>query len=335
MDLLDRYLQAVKGWLPEGQDQDIVAELEADLRAQIDEQGERLGHPLDAAETAAILKRCGDPLTVAGRLLAKPALLDPVWSLLYRFVLKVVLLWILLPVLAVTLLPGVVLAEHPVLALLAALSRAWQACVYAIGMITLGFAVVLYYRGIDRWRAAWDPLRLPRLRSVRNSRRIPRAGSIVEIVVDTLFLLWWVGFPAAPFALSIDASGVHWAVSAIWTDFHARCLWAVAALATLHLALAVANLVRPYWSRVRLGWRAGLNAGMSGVLILGVRAGLDRFHVALSALQAPPPLTGTALAPPITEVTVWVALLVGAGITAVTAVVDLVRLLRLPPEERD
>jgi hypothetical protein len=36
-DLLDRYLHAVRFWLPTSQQQDIVAELSEDLHAQIEE----------------------------------------------------------------------------------------------------------------------------------------------------------------------------------------------------------------------------------------------------------------------------------------------------------
>ncbi|PYT25011.1 MAG: hypothetical protein DMG57_26720 [Acidobacteria bacterium] len=38
MALLDRYLQAVKFWLPKAQKQDIIAELSEDIRSQIDEK---------------------------------------------------------------------------------------------------------------------------------------------------------------------------------------------------------------------------------------------------------------------------------------------------------
>ncbi len=332
MDLLDRYLQSVRWWLPKGQDREIVAELEADLRAQIDEQQAKLGHPLDAAQTAAILLRCGDPLTVAGRLLPQPPLLDPVWSMVYRFVVKVVLVWVLPAVLVLTLLPGVLSAPHPSLALLEALSRAWLAFVYALGMITLIFAVLLRFQGLERWRASWDPRRLPRARPVRDSRRIPRAGSITEIVVDTLFLLWWLGFPAGPPFIGVDDKGVHFAVSAIWAGFHARFLWPVASLVVVHLALAVFNLRRPFWTRPRLGLRAVLNAGTATIAGLAVSASQERFLAATSALQARPPLTGVALAAPVTEAMVWLALLIAAAIAAISCLVEIVRLIRLAPE---
>ena len=38
MELIDRYLQAVKFWLPETQKEDIIAELSEDIQSQIEEK---------------------------------------------------------------------------------------------------------------------------------------------------------------------------------------------------------------------------------------------------------------------------------------------------------
>ena len=43
-DLLDRYLNAIKFWLPSGQQKDIIAEIAEDLHSQIDERETALGH---------------------------------------------------------------------------------------------------------------------------------------------------------------------------------------------------------------------------------------------------------------------------------------------------
>jgi hypothetical protein len=68
-ELLDRYLQAVRFWLPKSpRHEDVLAELGEDLRSQIEEKETELGCSLSAQETAAILKGCGSPMMVAGRL---------------------------------------------------------------------------------------------------------------------------------------------------------------------------------------------------------------------------------------------------------------------------
>src|SRR5205807_383651 len=57
-----------------------------------------LGRPLDAAEVSAILKRCGNPMLVASRLGPKGYVIGPTLYPIYLFVLKMVLLWILVPI---------------------------------------------------------------------------------------------------------------------------------------------------------------------------------------------------------------------------------------------
>ncbi len=61
MDLLARYLQAVKFFLPQRQQDDIVRELSENLLAQFEDQAETLGRPLTEAEQAEILKRTDTP----------------------------------------------------------------------------------------------------------------------------------------------------------------------------------------------------------------------------------------------------------------------------------
>ena len=67
MDMLDRYLQAVKFFLPGKQQDDIVRELSENLIARMEDREEELGRPLDEAEQAAILREHGHPMLVAGR----------------------------------------------------------------------------------------------------------------------------------------------------------------------------------------------------------------------------------------------------------------------------
>src|SRR5580700_8076156 len=98
-ELIDRYLQAVRFWLPKTRRQDdLLAELGEDLRSQVEDKEGELGHPLDNAEVAAIRRRCGSPMMVAGRLGPQFHLIGPALFPIYVFVLKMVLFWILVPV---------------------------------------------------------------------------------------------------------------------------------------------------------------------------------------------------------------------------------------------
>jgi hypothetical protein len=98
-ELIDRYLQAVRFWLPRTHRQDdLIAELGEDLRSQFEDKESELGRPLDKAGMSAILKRCGSPMMVAGRIGPQRHLIGPALFPIYEFVLKMVLLWILVPV---------------------------------------------------------------------------------------------------------------------------------------------------------------------------------------------------------------------------------------------
>src|ERR1700722_11050145 len=111
MELLDRYLQAVRFWLPKAQQDDIIAELSSDLRSQIDDREMELGRPLDEAELEGILRRCGSPILVASRYRPQTQLIGPALFPIYLFVLKLVLLWILVPVFVVIVGPAMILTE--------------------------------------------------------------------------------------------------------------------------------------------------------------------------------------------------------------------------------
>jgi hypothetical protein len=110
-ELLERYLQAVRFWLPKAQQEDILAELSEDLRSQIEEKETELGRSLDETELGAILKKCGSPMRVASRFQPGQHLIGPAWFPVYRFVLKLVLLWVLIPVFALIVGPAIVLSS--------------------------------------------------------------------------------------------------------------------------------------------------------------------------------------------------------------------------------
>ncbi len=86
MDLLDRYLQAVKFWLPKEQKQDIIAELSEDLREQVEDREAKLGRKLNESEVAEILKHRGRPVVVANQFRSQQHLIGPVLFPIYLFV---------------------------------------------------------------------------------------------------------------------------------------------------------------------------------------------------------------------------------------------------------
>src|ERR1700730_1962972 len=88
MDLVDRYLQAVKFWLTNGQKQDIIAELSEDIRSQIEDKESELGRQLSDPEVETILKKSGPPMLVAQRYLPQRYLIGPGLFPIYWLILR-------------------------------------------------------------------------------------------------------------------------------------------------------------------------------------------------------------------------------------------------------
>ena len=77
MEMIDRYLQAVKFALPQAQRDDIIKELRDSILSQIEEKEATLGRPLNEDEQAELLKKLGSPIAF-GQPLSQAAVPD--WS---------------------------------------------------------------------------------------------------------------------------------------------------------------------------------------------------------------------------------------------------------------
>src|ERR1700733_7354911 len=93
MELLDRYLQAVKKHLPWRRQDDIIAELHANLEAQLEDKEAELGRPLTKEEAEEWLKQIGSPIQVAARYQSRQYLIGPALFPTYSYILKLVLGW--------------------------------------------------------------------------------------------------------------------------------------------------------------------------------------------------------------------------------------------------
>lgn len=271
MDLIDRYLQAVRFWLPRSEKQDIVSELAEDIRSEVEEREAELGRPLDQAETGSLLKKRGSPFSVAEKYLPQRSLIGPGLYPIYLFVLKVVGVAYLLPWLAVWLFCVLFLpsyrAAHPGMALFGTLGTWWNIALWSFAVITLAFAVAERLRQRPGASEKWDPRRLPK---VRDTRKIPRSSSLAEILLGLIFLVWWLGRLNVPSIAGRDPDFTGWTPGFIWQNFYRNFYWVAVFVTLASLGLAAANLLRPYWTRVRLGARAALDAVTGAVAFLAI-----------------------------------------------------------------
>jgi len=265
VELIDRYLQAVRFWLPKAKQQDIVAELSEDLRSQIEEKETKLGRSLNETEIDDILKQRGRPLLVANRYLPQRSLIGPVLFPIYWFVLKVVALCYLVPWVLVWI--GMMTfsssyrAEHTSAGWLGAIVSAWSAwwliAFFALGSVTIVFAVLEHMQAKSRFLENWNPRKLP---PARDPNQIPRAGSVIEVVVNLTFAVWWIDVMSTQVLL--DRPEIRIALSPVWRYF----FWAFLLLALINTILAGVNLARPSWTVLRAGFRLATDCAGSALI---------------------------------------------------------------------
>jgi hypothetical protein len=337
MELIDRYLQAVGFWLPKKQKKDILAELEGDLKSEIEDREAGLGRNLDAAEIDEVLKRRGAPILVAGRYRPQKSLIGPVLFPIYQFVLKMVLFFYLVPWLAIWLFAAIFIpsyrAAHPGPELLITLSSLWNIALTAFATITIGFAAAEWFWIPGKLSGNWTPRKLPK---VRDGLKIPRSNSIAEIVFGLLVLGWWLGMVTLPVIQIRDGLKLFYPLGSVWQAFHGGFLIPVALVAAIDIVAAAVNLARPYWTRLRLGIRAaadGVMALIAAVVLLPRWEGVvERF---LALRKARPELTGPEFWSVSMDFTVFVTLLVIGLVCLGACLYNVRRIIRWKASPKD
>lgn len=208
MDLIDRYLHAVKGHLPLKQQDDVIAELAEDLRSRIDDREAELGRPLNEDEVVTILRQLGHPAHLAARYGSWQQLIGPALFPMYVHVLKFAMG---LAVMVNVVLAAVLLAtgHPPGQALKGIVNFPFMTAILVFGWVTLVFALIDAKAGprvLAEARAEhfaffsnWDPRTLPAV--PRYPTTVPRWQLVLELVGAVLLLAWWLAVPSNPFLL--------------------------------------------------------------------------------------------------------------------------------------
>lgn len=261
LELVDRYLQAVRFWLPKAQQEDLTAELGEDLRSQIDEKEAELGRPLDKTEVSEILKRCGAPMVVASRLGPKRHLIGPTLFPIYAFVLKVVLLWILVPVFLFIVGPATLAGTNGdwPKAVLITLGNLWSGGFIAAGVITLVFALLERTHALANISCKWDPSSLPPLQ--KTERKTSFVQIICELAFNVFGLVWLLLLPHHPF-LILGPAASFLKPGPIWGAFYVP----IVLLAASVIVRGAVILARPQWTAFPL-WTQVLQAVITLILV--------------------------------------------------------------------
>jgi hypothetical protein len=210
MELLDRYLQAVRKYLPARRQDDIIAELRANMESQIEDTESELNRPLTQGEFDDLLRRIGHPMLVASRYQPQQYLIGPTLFPMYLYVLRLALLWVFVicMILAAVVTP---LTTRGADAIFQALLRTLFTLMQTAAWITLVFAVIDYaktrypnvcppFAGVGE---NWNPSSLPPPENDphRPGKRRSFAQAIAEIIFSALFLVWLLLIPSHPFLM--------------------------------------------------------------------------------------------------------------------------------------
>lgn len=264
MKLVERYLHAIAMWLPKDQREDILAELSDDIRARIDDREAELGRPLTKDEVGAVLSAYGAPVMVAGRYLPQRQLIGPAFFPIYAFVLKLVVLWILIPVFALIVGPlEIFTSKHPFGAAVGTIWTMAIAAVFATGVITIVFAMMERFDPNALYR--WNPRHLPRA----PTRRSPaaeaftlRCSGAFEFVWGILMSVAWVY--VCWFRPWLDFGAAHVALTPVWQNMFVPVLL----LFVAGIPVGWITMRDPAKRRLRSGLRMLIDAYMIGLIAI-------------------------------------------------------------------
>jgi hypothetical protein len=217
MELLDRYLQAVKKHLPWQRQDDILAELRVNLESQLEDREAELGRPLTTREAEDWLKQIGPPIQIAARYQPQQYLIGPAIFPTYWYVMKLVSVWAM-AVYGIVSAIQIFSADNPTwTSALEALLRAPVVLLNTATWVTLTFAVLELvvanypgvWPGIPGYPVDWSPAKLPALEKDGAPGNKPRshAQAIAQVIFGFVFLGWLLLIPQYPYLLMGPGAG--------------------------------------------------------------------------------------------------------------------------------
>jgi hypothetical protein len=251
VDLFERYLQAIRRHLPWRRQDDILAELRANLEAQLEDKEEQLGRPLTEGEMIDWLKQLGSPMHVATRYQPQQYLIGPAIFPMYWYVLRLVLPW---TAVIFTVVNGLLIATQTsgVPSIAEAISRLPGVLINVVAWITAAFVGLEFatsqfpnvHLPLSAWSRDWNPSALPPLEKILPPGRKPKsyAQAVAEVIFGFLFLVWLTMIPHNPWLLMGPGAAVLHAspfrLAHVWWDFYR--------------IVVILNFVQAGWNSYRL-----------------------------------------------------------------------------------
>jgi len=256
MELLDRYLQAVRRHLPWLRQDDIIAELRANLEAQLEDKEAELGRKLTNAEMEAWLKQLGSPLHVAARYQPQQYLVGPALFPIYWFVLRLAIGWCAVIYAIARTVEIVSNGQGPDAIFGAVAQLPWVLFINA-AVVTLIFALVersgakipeKFVQGAamgNDWPNAPVTPFDPQLEKAKKPKSYAQA--VVEVIFGWILLVWLLLVPHYPFLLMGPGVVVLYAVpyqlAPVWWTFY----WCIVVLNAVELTWRIVDLLQERW----------------------------------------------------------------------------------------
>jgi hypothetical protein len=240
MEMIDRYLQAVKFALPAAQRDDIMKELSDSILSQIEEKEAALGRPLSEDEQVEMLKKLGSPLQLASGYRKQQHMIGATIFPIYGKVLKASLglaFLVLAAASIATAAAGKTLAES-----LGVLSRYPSIALLTFAWITLVFAALEFFGAKFHVSKRWDLRKLPPL--VKTDPRKSQFELIAQLLIQTIFGVWWLA--GLHYQYLIFGPGIAFLrFGPVWHTIYPLFV----ALVIVDLGLTASRLVWPRWTQ--------------------------------------------------------------------------------------
>lgn len=258
MEILERYLQAVKKYLPWHRQDDIVAELRANMESQIEDAEDERGRPLTSTEMEELLKKMGPPILVAARFQPQRSLIGPTLFPVYLLALRTALTWATV-IYAVIMTVVVPLAAPQEVNLVQTFLHYPGVLFMVAGWVTLTFAVIEQVSArypeklplLVKMFGNWSPESLPSLASMEGhgckQRTFARAAA--KAIFGFLAMCWLVLVPYYPFLMLGPAAAyidvVPFYLAPVWWTFY----WWIVALNIVQVGWNILDLIRGAWQK--------------------------------------------------------------------------------------
>ena len=258
MELLDRYLEAVKRLLPWERQNDIIAELRANLEAQLEDKQEELGRPLSPDEAKAWVGQLPPPRIMAGRYRRQQYLIGPWLFPIYWMVLRTAMFWVFIVMVIVNtvkVFTQSMTAGGVAGAIAAGIVNAAFVMFVNAGAITVVFAAIEYawlhhpekFPQIAEHACKWDLNDLPPLEPGPPVKKRTHLHAAADAVFHVVVVVWLLLLPKYPVLLLGPGAFAVAALPYTFAPVIVTFYWAVIALNVVQVAWKLIDLQTGAW----------------------------------------------------------------------------------------